>query len=142
MRGLAFALVLFVSQFGFAGEPGTKALPKPLPEDVVKAWKDAGAEVGWMKVDENGILGFSEKAEAGAIPAFQFAKWKDGMTTKLPAPKATFGLYLARTEVMDASLKELTRFNLGSLCLCETPTSAEAVEALRKILPKCFIFHC
>ncbi|MFO0863227.1 MAG: hypothetical protein U0744_00955 [Gemmataceae bacterium] len=144
MRGLAFALALFaVSQFGFAGEAGKNDLPKPLPDDVVKAWKDAGATVGWMKEDENGILRFFEKAEAGAIPAFQLAAWKDGVVAKLPMPKAPFGLYLAKTEIMDGSLKELTSLRtLGSLCLCETPTTAQAVEELRKALPKCFIFHC
>ena len=25
--------------------------PKPLPPEIVKAWRDAGAEVGWMKTD-------------------------------------------------------------------------------------------
>ena len=24
--------------------------PKPLPENIVTAWKEAGAEVGWMRV--------------------------------------------------------------------------------------------
>jgi hypothetical protein len=145
MRGLAFALALFaVSQLGFAGEAGKKKdLPKPLPDDVVKAWKDAGATVGWMKEDENGILRFLEKAEPGALPAFQLGEWKDGLVGKLPLPKAAFGLYLAKTDIMDGSLKELANLHtLGSLCLCETPTSGAAVEALRKALPKCFIFHC
>jgi len=26
-----------------------KEAPKPLPPEIVKAWRDAGAEVGWMK---------------------------------------------------------------------------------------------
>ena len=143
MRGLAFALALVVGQFGFAGQPDKNDLPKPLPDNIVKAWKDAGATVGWMKVEKSGILSFVESPEAGAIPAFRFLKWKDGVVAKLPVPNTSFGLYLSKTEVMDAGLKELTNLEtLVSLCLCATEVTAEAVEALRKALPKCFIFHC
>lgn len=145
MRGLVFALALVAGQFGFAGQPDKKDLPKPqpLPADIVKAWKDAGATVGWMKVEESGILSFVEEPEAGALPAFRFLQWKDGVVAKLPVPKASFGLYLSKTELMDAGLKELASLkNLGSLCLCETMVTVDAVEALRKALPKCFIFRC
>jgi hypothetical protein len=110
---------------------------------VVKAWKEAGAAVGWMKTDPSGALTFVEKAEAGAIPAFQFAKWKDCVVPKLPMPAAPFGLDLAKTEVADAGLKELAKLkHLTSLALCETKVTDDAVEELRKALPKCFIFHC
>jgi hypothetical protein len=96
-----------------------------------------------MKFDEFGILTFLETPEPGAVPAFKFKKWKDGVVAKLPVPEARFGLYLSKTEVMDTGLKDLTHLKtLDSLCLCETEVTGEAVEALRKILPKCFIFHC
>jgi len=143
MRALAFALALVTGPFGFAGQSEKNDLPRPLPENIVKAWKDAGATVGWMKVDESGILNFLEKPEAGAIPAFRFLKWKEGVVAKLPVPETSFGLYLSKTEVMDAGLKELANIRtLGSLCLCETEVTADAVAALRRALPKCFIFHC
>lgn len=141
MRGVAFAVVLATGQFGFA-EDG-KDLPKPLPDDVAKAWKDAGAAVGWMKMEESGLLNFVEKPEPGAIPAFRFPRWKDGVVPKLPVPEAPFGLYLSKTEIADAGLKELAKLKpLKLLCLCETKVTDAAVEELRKILPKCFVFHC
>lgn len=143
MRALIIALTLVTGQFAFAEQPDKKELPKPLPENIVKAWKDAGATVGWMMVDESGILVFVEKAEPKAVPAFQFATWKDGLLAKLPVPEAAFGLYLAKTEVMDDAIKELANLkSLTELCLCETQVTEAAVEVLKKALPKCFIFHC
>lgn len=143
MRAWVLALLLVGGPAWFAASPDTKELPKPLPEAVVRAWKDAGAKVGWMTVDASGALAFVEKPEAGAVPAFRFAKWKDGVVSKLPAPEAPFGLDLAKTEVTDTGLKELAALKrLTSLALCETKVTDDAVEALRKALPKCFIFHC
>lgn len=143
MRAWVMALVLVGGSGGYAAPPDTKELPKPLPDTVVKAWKDAGATVGWMTVDASGTLTFVEKPEAGAVPAFRFAKWKDGVVSKLPAPEAAFGLDLAKTDLTDTGLKELTGLkHLTSLALCETKVTDDAVEALRKALPKCFIFHC
>jgi hypothetical protein len=138
MRALVFALL--VGLFGFAEEK--KDLPKPLPDNIVKAWKDAGATVGWMKVEASGVLTFVEKPEAGAIPAFRFPKWKDGVIVKLPVPEVPFGLDLSGTEVMDDGLKELALKNLTRLCLCDTKTSDDAVEKLQKALLKCIINHC
>lgn len=143
MRALVFASVMLTGPFGFAGQPEKKDPPKPLPDNITKAWKDAGATVGWMKMEESGLLTFVEKPEPGTVPAFQFAKWKDGVVPKLPIPEAPFGLYLSKTEITDTGLKELAKLKtLTSLCLCETKVTDEAVEALRKTLPKCFIFHC
>jgi hypothetical protein len=143
MRVLLFAFALVNGQVGFAEQPEKKDLPRPLPENVAKAWKDAGATVGWMKQEESGNLTFLEKPEAGAIPAFRFEKWKDGVVAKLPAPGAAFGLDLAKTELTDSGLKELANLkHLTLACLCETKATDAAVEALRKALPKCFIFHC
>ena len=81
---MALTLVLVAGQVGFADD--TKGQPRPLPDEVAKAWKEAGAMVGWMKADASGALTFVEKAEAGAAPAFRFEKWKDGGVPKLPAP--------------------------------------------------------
>jgi hypothetical protein len=137
---LATVLVLVIGQFGFAEEK--RDLPKPLPDNIIKAWKDAGATVGWMKVEEFGALTFVEKPEAGAIPAFRFPKWKDGKIAQLPVPEVPFGLDLSSTEVMDNALKELALKNLTRLCLCDTKTTDEEVEKLQKVLPKCIITHC
>lgn len=143
MRAFAIALTLVAGQFGFAEPSDKNNLPKPLPDNIIKAWKDAGATFGWLKVDGDGILVFLEKAEAGATPGFQFAEWKDGVVAKLPIPEASFGLYLSKTEVMDAGLKEIANLKtLTSLCLCETKVTDAAVQVLQKALPRCFIFNC
>jgi hypothetical protein len=143
MSAMAFALVLVAGQFGFADPSDKNELPKPLPDDVVKAWKDAGATVGWMIVEKSGAPAFVEKPEADAIPAFRFPKWKDGSVAKLPVPESPFGLDLAKTDVTDTGLKELAALKTMSLlALCETKVTDEAVEKLQKAIPKCFIFHC
>ncbi|MFO0824692.1 MAG: hypothetical protein U0792_16505 [Gemmataceae bacterium] len=143
MRALLFASAFLCGKVSFAEQPAKNDLPKPLPENVTKAWKEAGATVGWMKQEESGNLTFLEKPEVGAIPAFRFEKWKDGVVAKLPAPEGRFGLDLAKTEITDTGLKELANLkHLALACLCETKATDDAVEALRKALPKCFIFHC
>lgn len=143
MRALLFALVLVAGPSGTFAQPDKNDWPRPLPESTVKAWKAAGATVGWIKVDEAGGPVFQEKAEAGAVPAFRFEKWKDGVVAKLPAPETPFGLDLGKTEVTDVGLKELAKLrSLTTLTLCETKVTDDAVEMLRKALPKCFIFHC
>jgi hypothetical protein len=142
MRIVAFLIAALTSQFLLAAEPA-KDLPKPLPDTTTKAWINAGATLGWMKYDNDTGLVFLEKPEVGAVPAFKFTKWQEGQLTKLPAPAEPFGVYLAKTEIGDPGLKELARFKtLSSLCLCETEATFDAVDALRKLLPKCFIFHC
>jgi hypothetical protein len=143
MRALVFVLAIVTGQFVLAAEPDKKELPKPLPEKTAKAWTDAGATVGWMKYNADVGLVFLEKPEAGAIPAFKFAKWKDGVVTKLPVPESSFGLYLAKTEMQDSGLKDLANLkSMVSLCLCETEVTFDAVDAFQKMFPKCFIFHC
>ncbi len=149
MRAVVFALAIVTGQIVFAAQPSNtvqpdkKDLPQPLPDNIVKAWTDAGATAGWMKYDNDLGLFFLEKPEVGVVPAFKFAKWKEGVVAKLPVPQGQFGLYLAKTEMQDAGLKELANFkSLVSLCLCETEVTFEAVEAFQKLFPKCFIFHC
>jgi hypothetical protein len=143
MRALLFALALATGPSSFAEDPKAKELPKPLPESVVKAWKDAGAIVGWMKMETTGIVMYVEKPEPGVIPAFTLPTWKDGVVEKLPAPEVPFGLDLSSTEITDAGLKKLASLkNLAALCVCDTKVSDATVAELRKALPKCVIFHC
>ena len=93
----------------FAAE-GTdkKDEPKPLRPEIVKAWRDAGAEVGWMKRDEFGWGQFRESkiVETGAIPAFGFLM-EEAKAVKLPDPGLAFGLDLCGSPVSDTGLKEL-----------------------------------
>lgn len=52
MRLLLGVLVVLAGTVASAQE-----LPKPLPQKIVKAWTDAGAQVGWFTVSG---FGFSE----------------------------------------------------------------------------------
>src|SRR5262245_26741747 len=83
-----------------------KGVPGPLPAEIVKAWTDAGAEVGWMRLNQNGVFLFQDKGEPGAMPAFRFSQWNQGVLGKLPDPGAAFGLGLNGTKVTDEGLKE------------------------------------
>ena len=76
----SFVLVLLA---GVVGSPSALAqqekIPKPLTEDVVKVWRNAGASPGWMKSDGFGALQFRSglKGEVGELPGFRLKteKW-------------------------------------------------------------------
>ena len=40
-----------------------KEAPKPLPPKIVKTWRDAGATVGWMKMDPTEPPKFQSQAK-------------------------------------------------------------------------------
>jgi hypothetical protein len=131
---LAVVLVLVTGQMSFAHQPDKKAPPKPLPDDIVKAWKDAGADVGWSMLTTYGALRFVEKPEVGAIPAFRLGPWRAGMVAKLPVPEAPFGLDLYNTEVTDDGLKELSNLrNLTTLNLSRTNVTDAGLKELANL---------
>jgi hypothetical protein len=110
----------------FAGRGNNKKeTPKPLPPEVVKAWGDAGAKVGWMKdVPPEPTDGydywepFREEVEPGALPAFHFHPKSEGVLTKLPNPGVAFGLDTSCWGLTARELKELARLkSLRSLNL-------------------------
>jgi len=99
----------------FTAEP-----PQPLPRETIEAWKEAGGQVGWMRVEKYGSLKLLPEKEgaAGDLPAFAFSTWKDGLLPKLPAPAAAFGLNLMGSQVRDVGLKDLAGLkNLRALNL-------------------------
>ncbi len=109
--------------------------PKPLPEKVVKAWKDAGGFVGWMRFTYSQHVQFSTaKGTPGDIPAFQFSGGKVGRTAPLPEPEVGFGLSLEGSHLSDAGLKELARFTrLRALNLSRTKVTDAGLEALSRL---------
>jgi hypothetical protein len=119
---------------GFAGPPPEKqGPPKPLPKEVVKVWKAAGAKVGWMRVDPFDFLLFlpSKEGKAGDLPAFRFPSWKEGVLAKLPAPEAAFGLDFTHLPMTDTGLKELTGLkSLRALCLHATQVTEAGLKGL------------
>ena len=120
-------------------QPAPKSEPaQPLPNEIVAAWKKAGARAGWIGRDADGYCNFAEKATglADAVPAFSFASWKDGVVAKLPVPAALFGLNLLGTRVTDAGLKELAGLkSLHTLNLSETQVTDAGMAELEKALP-------
>src|SRR5207248_2593039 len=87
MRPVALVLACWLN-LGAATARADKG-PEPLPDDVVKVWKEAGAEVGWMGPDKRyAFRGFATKIEdldaAHAVPAFAIRRWREGMLAKLP----------------------------------------------------------
>jgi hypothetical protein len=92
-----------------ADQPPSKGdRPKPLSADVAEAWQKAGAEIGWMNMDEH--AGFhsrgKDEGQSGEVPAFRFTVWPAG-ADNLPQPPRAFGLNHADTQMTDAELKVL-----------------------------------
>ncbi len=114
VRGMAaLAMLATCGLSGFADPPPAKNdPPKPLPKEIVEAWKKAGAEVGWMRVNKFGSLEFLpvKEGKLGDLPAFRFSRWQEGRLAKLSAPAAAFGLDLRGAQVTGAGLKELAGF--------------------------------
>jgi uncharacterized protein (TIGR03067 family) len=111
-----------------------KKAEQPLPADIVKAWRDAGAKIGWMKDVPPKAAGgygywqpFREKGEAGAAPAFKLHAQGKGVLAKLPDPGVVFGLDLHCWSGQDADLKELAglknlqSLNIGGALLLKGP---------------------
>jgi hypothetical protein len=144
LRGLA-ALCLWAvcATASFADlQPGKTEPPKPLPEEIVQAWEKAGARPGWIGLNKYGKFLFAEEATGltGAVPAFRFSGWKDGVVAGLPVPAAPFGLDLDRTSVTDAGLRELAGLkSLQTLNLSLTQVTGAGVGELQKALPGCSI---
>lgn len=129
---LAFAAVL-ASSSEPAAHVSTEQGPEPLPPDVVKVWKAAGAEVGWMGSVSGGLQLFRtlDKGLPGEVPALSLSKWKSGVLPKLPAPERLFGLKLWNTQITDAGLKEMAAMkNLTCLDLSETAVTDAGLKEL------------
>ncbi len=105
---------------------------KPLPPEIVKAWRGIGANVGWMKMH----LGdnrpkFEVEGKARATTVFQFSEWKEGVLAKMPDPGAPFGLCLNSTKMTDAGLKQLAGLkSLQALYLAGTQVTDAGLKEL------------
>jgi hypothetical protein len=106
------------------GKPEKQDAPKPLPPKIVKAWRDAGFDVGWMKdvPPQSGAWQlwspWRDKGEAGAIPAFSSPVGEDirGALSKLPDPGTAFGMDFHCGTDAGVTLKEFAKLkNLQSL---------------------------
>ena len=95
----------------------------PSADPIVTVWQEAGAEIGWLRVETSGFLAFVPENEGkpGDLPAYRFLGWVEGRLAKMPAPAPAFALFLSQTAVTDAGLKELAGLkNLQALELYQT----------------------
>jgi hypothetical protein len=130
--------------------------PSP-PLEIVKAWRDAGFEVGWMK-DLPPQLGPSwgfwrpwrEKSEAGAIPAFGHPGNNAGeVLAKLPDPGTAFGLDFHCSGDCGiplkefAKLKNLQSLNIGAVRAANRPKAYQDLKDLATLtnLRALYLFH-
>ncbi len=145
--------------------PPEKSPPHPLPKEIVKAWTDARAKVGWIREASLGAPIFvtdKKNPKPEDIPAFVL-HWQSGELAKLPTPQTPWGLLLINvtdeglkelaslknlrnlglvgTKVTDKGLKELTQFkHLKRLYLRRTIRVTDAgLKELQKALPDCKI---
>jgi hypothetical protein len=115
-----------------------------LSENVIRAWKEAGAAFGWTGRDPNGNWKTMESTPVGLsepLPTFRFRFDSDDSLKKLrrlPIPNAPFALDLSFTQVTDLQpLAQLTQ--LKSLDLSETKVDELQVRQLQQKLPNCLI---
>ena len=105
------------------GQPAIKGdSPDNLPKGIVQVWTEAGAQVGWMYLEDGPFPYFStDKREYNKpIPAFKFSSFKKSVLAKLPDPGVPFGLGLNSTEITDIDLKELSKLtSLKGLCIAK-----------------------
>src|SRR4051812_38003442 len=131
----AIGVVLTVLWLPAAADTGGTGAPKPLPEAIATAWKDAGAKVGWMQPDEYGVGYFYPKSSGkeGELPGLLVPKLnlKPGLLAALPDPGVAFGLRLNFSGITDAGLKELAGLkSLRALFLHSTGVTGPGLKEL------------
>ena len=116
----------------FGADAGKKEAPKPLPREIVKAWRGIGANVGWMKMNlMDNAPSFQVEGEIKALTVFQFTEWKAGVLAKMPDPGAPFGLCVNLTKVTDVGLKELAGLkSLQALYVAWTPMTDAGLKEI------------
>lgn len=120
--------------------------PKALPPDVVAAWREAGAEVGWLRPDPiaqmdvfipvaanwpNGMA----PTQPGDVPAFRFPPGQELRLAKLPPSSTAFGLDLGfNPRITDNEVKQLAGLvGLQRLKLASTGVTGVSLSALKEI---------
>lgn len=109
-------------------DPERKDAAGSLQLEIDRAWREAGAELGWVKdvPPRAGAHSFwrpwRDRGELGTMPAFRFPGRKaGGVLAKLPDPGMAFGLdfhcgfYAGVTLKEVAELKNLESLNIGGV---------------------------
>ncbi|MDW7994154.1 MAG: hypothetical protein RMI91_05825, partial [Gemmatales bacterium] len=109
--GLLIGLILGAEIYSkrLAAQPSEEA-PR-FPEHIIRAWRDAGAEVGW--IGRHSHLAFTyfntvkDSDMVDAVPGFRIRGSRAGLLAQLPDPGIPFGLDLSGSNITNAGLKEL-----------------------------------
>ena len=112
MNRMSIAAVAAVTVFTSlaATLPGNNTPPKPLPKEIITAWENAGAEIGWMREVAYPYFVPTNEGTNNDLPAFQFSKWNEGALVNLPAPETAFALDFNFANATDGLLTEVSRF--------------------------------
>ena len=131
------AICLALCSAASAAEPVKAGKPIEFPEKILKAWKAAGAEPGWMRKKEAGHTGFMidiERVTADDLPAFEMHKVKPGAIAKLPDPGIPFGLRFNFADITDDGIKELVGLkSLTVLNLSSTKVTGAAFKPMAEL---------
>jgi hypothetical protein len=110
--------------------------PKPLPQEVVKAW-EMMSDSCWMSLSpQTGAITLSKNLNnldaSKAVPAFKFPMGKFVFLESMPAPKTPFGLYMDGQ--YDAHLKNLPKLQqLSSLILSYSQITDAGLKDVAKL---------
>ncbi|MCS7168440.1 MAG: hypothetical protein RMI91_09460 [Gemmatales bacterium] len=144
VRGLACMMTTPVT-FVFLLAPMAKAEKKPpeIPEQIRKAWEDAGAWVGWIGWHHIlGIYTFSEDptelSTETLLPAFKIPNWRPKVLARLPKPEIPFGLDLSESDLTDEGLEEIRNLKSLHALLLQgnrqlTSTAGKSLETLENL---------
>ncbi len=139
---LSLVVLLYASLSTPAAQPKSDPTKLP-PEHVTKAWAEAGATLGWLRDDGNGVQAFTPEGEevtsgfftfrpdperkSEDVPAYAFLRKmpEAGVIAKLPDPKLPFGLVLGKSTT-DALLKEVA--GQGSLRVLKVQLASELTD--------------
>src|SRR5438128_1488049 len=116
-----------------AGKDKDAKVFAPPSAKVVAAWKEAGADFGWVRANQRGVLVFErrEKGRTSEVPGFRFEAFTPGTIGRLPAPSVPFSLILNYTRVTDGDLKELAKLKqLYALGLGSTEVTDAGLKEL------------
>lgn len=105
----------------------------PYDEATLAAWVKAGAQVGWVGMDEYDSIVFRTQPDGltALVQGFGFAEWQENLLAELLDPGVPFGLDLGYRQVTDAGLKELAGLtSLQTLNLRSTPVTDVGLKEL------------
>jgi hypothetical protein len=143
-KTMVLALSLIVAAGGCSREPASSPAPNfpqeyspHVADHVFEAWKAAGFEAGWIKVNDGDGSVVYQTTTTGApseIPAFMAWGRRVEDLSALPDPGIPFGMRLGDGELTDddlAGLKQLK--NLRVLDLSENPLRDPALKHIARL---------